>query len=454
MIDTLVDTLLKDTAAESTAGEPSLTGQRMRLWSGVRVWSSRGALALLDQGLISGANFIVGILLARSLAPDDYGAYALAFEVFLFLTIVYGALILEPLSVFGSSVYRSSNREYLGILMRIHIVMAAVIIVGLGVSAWVLEQISPHGDLASALIGVAIAAPCVLLFWLARRGFYVKLSPRQAALGALIYAVVVLGGLLAFYHYGLLSPFAAFLLMAAGAAVTAPIMLVRLGVSLKLWLATSRAAEVVRRHWGYGRWALGSAVAIWFSGAIYYPLLGSLHGLADAGALKALMNFSSPVGQAFAAMSLLSLPYAARVHHQDSPGGRRHLAGKLAVIYAGGTVLYWLIVVLFRQPIVSHLYAGKYLGITGLIPWVALGSVLRISATSQAVVLRAMQSPCLVFVAYVASSVVAVLVGIPCAWVFGLRGCVFALVISSAVALAVASVLVHRRSSHARPTES
>lgn len=453
MADISVENPKSDIVAKRVGAEPALTGPRKGSLPDVRAWSSRGALALLDQGLISGANFIVGILLARSLAPNEYGAYALAFEVFLFLTIVYAALILEPLSVFGPSIYRDSNREYLGILMRIHIVMATAIFVGLGIFAWVLEDVAPHGELALALMGVAIAAPCVLLFRLARRGFYVKLSPRQAAMGALIYAVVVLGGLLVFYHYGLLSPLVAFLLMAAGSAVTAPVMLARLDVSLKLRLVTSRAAEVIRRHWGYGRWALGSAVAIWFSAAIYYPLLGSLHGLAEAGALKALMNFSSPVGQAFAAMSLLSLPYAAGIHHSDKSGKRRHLAGKLAVIYAGGTTLYWLAIVIFRGPIVRHLYAGKYLGITTLIPWVALGSVLRISATSQAVILRAMQSPWLVFVAYVASSMVGLLVGIPCTWAFGLRGSVFTLVLSSAVALTVASILVHRRSSHASAIE-
>lgn len=454
MADISVDNPPNDVAVESPVAEPSPVGQRKGLLPDIRRWSSSGSLALLDQGLISGANFVVGILLARSLAPDEYGAYALAFEVFLFLTIVYAALILEPLSVFGPSVYRSSNREYLGILIRFHVVIAAVIFVGLGICACALEMLAPHGALALALIGVAIAAPCVLLFRLARRGFYVKLSPRQAAMGAGIYAVFVLGGLLTFYHYGLLSPLVAFLLMAGGAAVTAPVMLVRLGVSLRPRLVSSKAIEVIRRHWGYGRWALGSAVAIWFSAAIYYPLLVSLHGLAEAGALKALMNFTSPVGQAFAAMSLLSLPYAARVHHQNMSGNRRHLAAKLAVIYAGGTGLYWLIIVLFRQPIVHYLYAGKYLAITNLIPWVALGSVFRISATSQAVILRAMQSPWLVFIAYVASSVIGVVIGVPCTWAFGLRGSVYTLVISSAVALAVTSILVHRRSSHARAVEN
>ncbi len=439
-----VNTPMNETLVEQPLRLPAAHA-RKTLWSGARAWSTKGALALLDQGLISGANFVVGILLARTLAPDQYGAYAVAFEVFLFLSVAYTALILEPLSVFGSSVYRNANREYFGVLLRIHGVIAVVIFLGLGACAWMLQSVSPSGNLTLALIGVAIASPCVLLFYLARRGFYVKLSPRQAAIGAFGYSVIVLGGLLLAYYRGFLSPLAAFLLMAAGSAVTAPMMLSKLRFSLKPRLAILKSAEVIRRHWGYGRWALGSAVAIWFTGAIYYPLLSSFHGLADAGALKALMNFSSPVGQAFAAMSLLSLPYAAGIHHQNSSGGSHHLAAKLALIYAGGTILYWLVIVFFRAPIVDHLYAGKYMEITGLIPWLALGSVLRISATSQAIILRAMHAPSLVFVAYGAASVVDIVAGIPCTWAFGLWGAVFTLVLSSAVALVVTSVILHCR---------
>src|SRR5579884_656708 len=136
MADTVINTSLEGTSVERVVACPPLIRERKAMWSGVRLWSFRGLLALLDQGLISGANFLVGILLARHLAPDRYGAYAMAFEVFLFLSVAYGALVLEPLSVFGSSVYKDSNREYLGILLRIHSVIAAVVFLGLGFVRW------------------------------------------------------------------------------------------------------------------------------------------------------------------------------------------------------------------------------------------------------------------------------------------------------------------------------
>ncbi len=76
-------------------------------------WMKKGGLAILDNGLISGSNFLLGILLARWLAPEEYGAYALAFSIFILVGFLYQALLLEPLSVFAGSVFRGNLRGYL-----------------------------------------------------------------------------------------------------------------------------------------------------------------------------------------------------------------------------------------------------------------------------------------------------------------------------------------------------
>src|SRR5256884_9166326 len=46
-------------------------------------WLIKGMYAVLDQGLISGSNFLLGILLARWTGAEQYGAYALAFAIFI-----------------------------------------------------------------------------------------------------------------------------------------------------------------------------------------------------------------------------------------------------------------------------------------------------------------------------------------------------------------------------------
>lgn len=418
-------------------------------------WPVRGFFALVDQGLISGSNFILAIFLARWLTPRDYGAYALAFEVFLFVSIVYASLILEPMSVFGASTYKQDFRAYLRILLQIHSALSVVIVVLVFFVAWVVSIISPASPLPEALVGVGLASPCLLLFWLARRGFYVHLIPQKAVLGGCIYSAIVLSGLLLVFKLRALSPLSAFLIVSVGALISGPVMLRWLKDRTALSPAGHIALkDVVRRHWNYGAWALASATVIWLSGAIYYPLLGTFFTLAKTGEFKALMNLASPIGQIFVALSLLSLPHASRAYNEHGFVAAKRLSWQLSSLYIGGTSLYWACLLLLRGPVIHHLYGGKYLQIVALLPWVALGSILRIAATAQAIVLRAMHLPALVFAAYSAACIVAILVGIPCTRWFGLRGAVFAWMLSSAAALTGAIIMIRRRANQEKTSEA
>lgn len=405
-------------------------------------WTGKGALAVADQGLIAASNFLVSLMLARQVVEKQYGAYAVAFEIFLLMVVFYSSFVLEPMSVFGPSVYKNCIREYVGAILRFHIWIALGTLVVLGGAAWMVHVIVRNSTLAMAIAGVAIAGPCVLLFWIARRAFYLNLTPAPAAIGAGIYSTVLLGGLFICYLRGKLSPMVVFLLMAVAGLVTGCVLLRRLKPALAATDPSTR--EVIQRHWVYGRWALAGSVATWISGAVLYFSLTSFYGLSVTGQLKALLNLSSPIGQGFAAISLLSLPYASRVQHGNGAAGMKLLASRLTLLYVGGTVAYFAVVVLFSGRILHLLYGSKYLAVAGLIPWVGVATALRIGATSQAIPLRALQSPYLVFVAYAASAVVALAVGIPAAWAFGLRGAIGASVLSSAAAMIAAFVLLRR----------
>src|SRR5260370_17857789 len=97
--------------AENTDNENSLDSVgrsplRRKSFLGKAVpMAPKGGLAVLDQGLISGSNFLVGILLARWLAPEEYGAYALPFAIFLLLSFVSQSLCFGPVSPFRAPPY-------------------------------------------------------------------------------------------------------------------------------------------------------------------------------------------------------------------------------------------------------------------------------------------------------------------------------------------------------------
>src|SRR5262249_47990120 len=150
-----------------------------------------------------------------------------------------------------------------------------------------------------------------------------------------------------------------------------------------------------------GRWALATSVASWIPAYIFYPVLSTFGGMSHSGDLRALMNFANPIEQTQIALAMLFLPYAARVQgankdRKSAPG----LSMRLTLVSVGATAAYWTLVTLFRVPLFHVLYSGKYSDIAPMLNIVAIGSLFWSAAYGSAIVLRAMESPSSIFIAY------------------------------------------------------
>jgi O-antigen/teichoic acid export membrane protein/thymidylate kinase len=419
--------------------------------SGWSKWLAKGMFAVLDQGLISGSNFLMGILLARWLAAEQYGAYALAFAMFILISIVYQSLVLEPMTVFGPSVYHGVMRNYLGILVKLQTVLGSVVFVVGAFAAVYFLYARGSAQLAPALVGATIAGPCVLLFWFARRACYVELSPSRSLSGAIVYMPLLLGSVWILLKLKLLSPFTAFAATGVSALLASAYLLSRLKPVLARQAQGPHLPEVSRRHWEYGRWALAAAVFLWIPWNICYPLVTKFWGLAETGSLRALLNLALPITQTYSAFSLLFLPYTARLSHQEGWPAMKGQAMRIAGLYAGGSAVYWLFVCMFSGPLVRFLYAGRYTEIIPLLPWVGLSSIIAGIVMGPTIVIRAMRSPASVCWIYLFSSAVATGVGIPAIWAWGMRGAVVALALSSLTAIISGFLILRIR---VRPEQS
>lgn len=407
-------------------------------------WMTKGGLAVLDNGLISGSNFLLQILLARWLAPDEYGAYALSFSLFILVGFVYQALLLEPLSVFAGSTYRNNLRGYLKKAVAIHWTISiptALLIAG---GAVVSKVIGHSIVLPVALGGMAIATPFLCIHAMARRSFYLKLSPGPAAFGAAFYFAMVAAGVFLFYRFHWLSSFTAFLIMAGAALVSASVMLLQLNSALDRATGEPRLGQIWHQHWEYGSWALATCVVGWIPNYVYIPLISTFSGMAAAGNLRALMNLAAPVLQTYAALSMLFLPYAARVSDED-PEGATKLTRRLALLFVGGAVVYWGVLIPFRQPVFEFLYAGKYLNSAYLIPLFAVETIVWSASLGPAIVLRGMKSPRSLFIANGAASAVALVVGIPATKMFGLEGVIWSMILANALYVVAAFILYGKK---------
>ena len=348
--------------------------------SGILLWVKRSGLAVLDQGFFSGANFLVNILLARWLSPEEYGAFAVALSVFYLLAGFHTAVLTEPMMVFGSGKYREQFRKYLGMLLYGHWGISAIIALVLGIVAFVFARYGSPA-MARALMGLSLASPFLLLIWLVRRACYVPIQPIWAMVGSAVNLVVTLVGLSLLWRAGLLSPLSGLVLLGVAAAI-ASLLLMFMRLRLPIWgfEGNLTPAMVLADHWEYGKWAMLESVVYSASAQLWLVLVPVILGLTASGALAAIWNLYRPVGLFIQALGLTLLPtFANWVCQGISYGKFQKRTLGLATVIASATGLYGFFLTMIAKPLLHWLYSGKYDQYWALVPlsgWATVAAVL------------------------------------------------------------------------------
>jgi O-antigen/teichoic acid export membrane protein len=305
-----------------------------------------------------------------------------------------------------------------------------ICLASVGLAGGVMEAPS---RLMLAFIGMGVASPFVLLFWFARRVYYMYLLPGRALIGAIAYSALLSVGIVALYYGGALSPFTAFLVMGASALLTGMLLLIRLrlGPQSPVTAARLTRGQVAVEHWRYGGWALVGMVFFWIPWNIFYSVVTRFSGLEGAGTLRALLNLALPITATYGAFSLLFLPYTARLAAEGGWKAAKVQASRIAGLFVLGSGAYWLVVCLFRNELIHFIYNGQYTEVIPLVPVIAVSSILSGAAMGPTITIKAMQSPATVAGVHFGASLVSLLVGIPACWSWGYRGAVLAILLSS-----------------------
>ena len=403
-------------------------------------WLQRGAWTVLDQGSFAGANFVVNVLLARWLAPEGYGAYTVAYTLFLLVGVVHAGILAEPMLVFGSSRFEKHLERYLRVVLTGHgrfaLVAGAVLGVG-AVAAWLGGQTV----LSHALAAFAVGQAAILFQWAMRSACYVRTQPRVAATTGLVYAAIVVGGVTALKAVGALNEATGILLMSAGSLVAGSLIAWRLGVPLKRVRDPELVREAVQRHRQYGAWAVGTGVLEWFHGFLPFLLLPLVAGLAETGALRALFNLVLPILHLFHAFSNLLVPAFVQA---EASGTRARTARIVALTFGTATVVFAAAVFAVGPRVLHLLYDGQYDAYAHLLWIVAvLPLVLAGSNVAQAM-LRAQERPEGVFAARAGASAVAATLGAAAVFTLGVAGALLSDLLTALADSAIMLAFVRR----------
>lgn len=395
----------------------------------LRYFAKAGSWSVMDQALFAGANAVLNVALARALGPHDFGAYSVAFSIYLLAFPVHGAFLVEPMLVLGAGAYRASWPRYLSIVLRGHWAVSLGVATVLAAAGATMRAIRSD-VLADTLLVLAIAAPFLLFQVLLRRACYAVHRPRLAALSSAAYFVLLMAGLAAVHVREALTPTSALLLMACASLGSVAWLAPALKAARLRPGWSEHGREILARHVRYGRWAVGYRFLQWIPGNYAFLVLPLFGSLGATGTLRAVRVLFMPLAQATSAFGAVIVPSLAGTRH----GGRfREKASALLVAIVGGGIVYVLAIGLAGNRLLDLLYGDQYAGYAWLVWILGAGTALGVVREILSSIMRALERPDRVFVAYLAPTVAFVVLSTLLIANYGLAGAAWAMILPPAL---------------------
>jgi len=317
-------------------------------------------LSLADQGVISVANFVAGVIIARTRSKEELGLYMLGNTLILLMTDFQTSLITTPYMVYAPRLKGREHALYTGSTL-IH--QLAFCFLGL-LGVFCGSVATAHGfgprPMSPVLWTLAFVIALIMLREHARRISFARLKITTVFLFDLCIAIGQVGGLFALKLLGLLTVSRAYWVIGSAC-----------GLAVGGWLWSDRdffeprirrSIDDFRRNWTIGKWVFASGL-IWAVSMNLYPwILASFHGVASAGLWAAslgVISIGSPI-----VMGLQNLigPKIAHIYAQSGHRALRRFVFQVAGLVAALMSIFCLFVFVWGNHMVALLYGRQYLG--------------------------------------------------------------------------------------------
>lgn len=376
-------------------------------------------ITLMDQALVSGGNFLIGILLARFLGIDSYGVFALLWMVVLFGKSINQAFITKPMLSLAPKKEPAAQTEYIGILHALEIgtaiLMVGFVTVFLLMGQW-FDITVPTATLYW-LVPVIVGLQMIYEFY--RKIMFVKQNVVAAfVLDILMYSIQFVAFVYLYLQETLSITTA---LMGIGVA---HVIVCIVGFFHLNNLKVNRTAlkETIAHHYTYSKWLIGTAILQWFSGNFFIIVAGWLISPAAVGAVRIVQNVMGLTHVLFLAMENM-VPVKAALHYKE--GGwiqletyLKYITKRVGIV-VGGILLF---LALFRTPIIEFLYGKEYIEYSYLVIGFCLTYIFVFIGNPLRFALRTLEITKPIFVAYVLGAAFSVVLAYPLILYFELIG--------------------------------
>ncbi len=322
--------------------------------------ANRATTTMMDQGVASASNFIVGIVVARISGPTGLGAYALAFTVWVLLTMQYRAMITEPMVILGDMRRDDSDeivRQGVAGVVIFGVVAACVVAAG-GMTCLLVGQ-HTFG------VGLLALAPWVLVlelqdYW--RQIGFMQGTPKKSLHNDLVFNAFQAMAFGAIFLFHLHSVFAVISAWGVGAAAAALFGFWQ----FKIRPTFRGGGAFLRSRWPTSRWLASERTANWGAQQLYLIVAGALLGPAALGGLKAAQALvSGPTNVVLNGSGSFGLPEASRHFAERGWVGMARVTRIVTGAVVLAAAVCGVVVLLFAPTLIRLLYGPEFVAYAG-----------------------------------------------------------------------------------------
>jgi O-antigen/teichoic acid export membrane protein len=396
--------------------------------------AKEGYLAAFDQGLISLANFLATVILARAASPTELGVYGVGFTALRLVRAVQEGIAIQPINTFGPGLDEMAFRQYATRTSLIQILFSLASSAGVALLGWALTELG--NDTAGPAV---FSLWFVFLFWqlqeYVRRMLYARGQVRSAVINTSLSNGLRLFLMLWFFGSVQLDGVRSLDAIAWGSLAA---LIPGLWQTRRFWSFQSLwdwkgLLETWQKNWGFGRWLLGGNLANWIAVEFYPVLTAGLISFAAAGAYRALQNLVAPIHLLLRATDTFLTPRAARLYEAGGlPALKRSL--RLTYLITGLPILGLLIMgLLFPRPILFILYGDTYIDYSQGMSLMAVFYALWFSYWPLQTGLKATKKSRPIFIANMAAIAAMFTAGIWMIYRYGVYGTIGGQILNSAI---------------------
>jgi O-antigen/teichoic acid export membrane protein len=396
----------------------------------------------LDQGLVSGVNFLMGIMLTRFLGISNYGLFALGWILVLVMSSIQQAVIIAPMYKLFPE--KKQISEYLrGLLgIQIYFSLFAVLISFIAIKVGVLFNASWDIPGIGFLLPAIVGLYCLHDF-LRRRNFTLNLSESTLKMDMITYGLQI-PMVYALHHFELLSLTTVlwvwFILLILGILVALrpkDISFGKYGIS-----------QIIVEHWAYSKHLFWTAILQWCSGNFFILVAGASLGTSAVGIIRIAQNIVGVLHVLFLALENLIPIQAAKVYFSQKWQGLLLFFKQVMFRFGLISLLLLGIIAFFRKELIEFLYGVEYIQYAHILLQFTVLYILVFTGTILRFFIRTIAVNKIIFQAYILTSVCSLLTASPLIDKYGIQGVVIGFFMTQLLMLIYYTIKILRYANH------